>query len=171
MVKAYEAKEAKKNKLKNSSLSTHESRTSMRSTRSSLSAKKSTSQNERSSRSTNRSSPTSRQNRKRVSCHDGIFTEDEDENGYVEKKSMKSGSSKRSRKSTIAIDMKPGVNADVLNTDKLDRIIDVRRNGKTNTVEYHIQLKKAKKAAWIDSDRLMKDYNQQVIKFLEKKYV
>jgi len=77
MVKAFEAEEAKKNKSNDS-----QQRTSNRSTRSSLSSsKKSTNKNERPSRN---SLP--RQQRKRVTSNDSMFSEDEDDNGYFEKK-------------------------------------------------------------------------------------
>jgi len=165
MVKAFEAEEAKKNKLNDS-----QQRTSNRSTRSSLSSsKKSTNKNERPSRN---SLP--RQQRKRVTSNDSMFSEDEDDNGYFEKKLNKSSSSKRSRKSTTDTDITPSIDShdsDVLDTGKLDHIIDVRRNKKTNTIEYNVQVKKIKHPVWIKSDRLTEDYTQQVVDFLEEKYV
>jgi hypothetical protein len=163
MIEAFEAEEAKKMKSNAS-----QGRSSSRTTRSSLaSPKKSTNNNERASRSSNRTSST-RQHHKRSSSNDSIFTEEDDNNGYTEKKS------KRSRKSTTDTETTPSIESqdtEILDTTKLDRIVDVRRNKKTNTVEYHIQVKKVKAPMWIKSDRLTEDYTQEVVDFLEEKYV
>jgi hypothetical protein len=177
VLKAFQAEEAKKSKSDAS-----QRRTSNRTARSSLSSPKtSINKNERHSRSSNRSSST-RQHRKRTSSDENNFTEDEDEdededdndNGYSEKKLSKSASSKRSRKSTTDTDTSSSLDShgsDLLDTAKLDHIIDIRRNKKTNTVEYHIQIKKIKTPGWIQSDRLTEDYTQEVVDFLEEKYV
>jgi len=168
LIKAFEAEQAKKNKSKSSDSNGSERRTSQRSTRSNLSPSK------KSTRTSTRNSQT-RQHNKRESSNDSIFTDDdEDNNGYIRKKLIKSLSSKRVRKITIDTDSTSSIDShdsDILDTTKLDQILDVRRNKKTDTVEYNIQLKKIKKPIWIKSDRLTEDYTQQVVDFLEEKYV
>jgi hypothetical protein len=182
LIKEFEAEEAKKNQSKTSNSNAPQLRTrkSQISTRSSSSPlKKSTNTNERSTRSSNRPSS----NRKRTPSDGSIFTDDgdeddddEDDNGYIEKKLIKSLSSKRLRKNTSDTDTDTtpsidGDDSDILDTTKLDHILDVRRDKKTNTIEYYIQTKKIKKPVWIKSSRLTEDYTQQVIDFLEEKYV
>jgi hypothetical protein len=167
MIKAFEAEQAQKNKSKSTN-----SNTNQRSTRSSSSPKKqSTNKNERSTRSN------VRQHHKRSASNDSILTDDDDEddnNGYIGKKLIQSLSSKRLRKYTTDTDSTPSIDSrdsDILDTTKLDQILDVRRNKKTNIIEYYIQAKKVKKPVWIKSDRLTEDYAQQVIDFFEEKYV
>jgi len=166
-IKAFEAEQAKKNNSKNSNSNGSQLRTSQRSTRSNLSpSKKSTRTSDRNSQK--------RQHNKRESSNDSIFTDDDDDNGYIGKKLIKSLSSKRLRKGTFDTDSTPSIDShdsDILDTTKLDHILDVRRNKKTDTVEYNIQVKKIKKPIWIKSDRLTEDYTQQVVDFLEEKYV
>jgi hypothetical protein len=164
LIKTFEAEQAKKNKSKGSDSNGSERRTSQRSTRSNLSPSK------KSTRTSTRNSQT-RQHNKRESSNDSISTDDdEDYNGKL----IKSLSSKRLRKITIDTDSTPSIDShdsDILDTTKLDQILDVRRNKKTDTVEYNIQVKKIKKPIWIKSDRLTEDYTQQVVDFLEEKYV
>jgi len=183
LIKEFEAEEAKKNQSKTSNSNAPQLRTrkSQISTRSSSSPlKKSTNTNEKSTRSSNRPSS----NLKRTPSDGSIFTDDgdddddddEDDNGYIEKKLIKSLSSKRLRKNTSDTDTDTtpsidGDDSDILDTTKLDHILDVRRDKKTNTIEYYIQTKKIKKPVWIKSSRLTEDYTQQVIDFLEEKYV
>jgi len=171
LIKAFKAEQAKK---KNLNSNPSERRTSQRSTRSNLSpSKQSTNKNERPTRTSNRTS-SARQSLKRAFSNDSSFTDDEYDNGYIEKKLNKSSSSKRSRKSTTDTDITPSIDShdsDILDMAKLDRILDVRRNKKTNIIEYHIEVKKNKKPIWIKSDRLTEDYTQQVVDFLEEKYV
>ncbi|CAF2430684.1 unnamed protein product [Rotaria sp. Silwood2] len=176
LIKQFEGEEEKKNKSRNSNSNESQGHTNTRSTRSSvLTPKQSINKSERSTRSSNRSLPM-RQHNKRASNNDDMFTgnEDENDNGLSEKKSLKSVSSKRSRKNTSDSDSTSSIDSydsDILDISKLDQILDVRRNKKTNTVEYYIQVKKATKPLWINSTRLAEDYNQQVIDFLEEKYV
>jgi len=157
LIKAFEAEQDTKN--------ASQRRTSQRITRSSLSPSKK-SINERPTRT---SKSSARQSLKRAFSNDSIFTDDEYDNGYIEKKSTK-----RSRKSTIDTDTTPSIDShdsDILDSGKLDRILDVRRNKKTNIIEYHIQVKKIKNPVWIKSDRLTEEYAQQVVDFLEEKYI
>ncbi|CAF0753019.1 unnamed protein product [Adineta steineri] len=178
LVKAFEAEHAAKTKT--SSKKT-EARISTRSARSSvLSSKKPTNDNKKRDRS--RSAP-SRTNNKSLTSHNSNFTDDEDENdddddddnnNYLPKKSTRSPASKRLRKSTSDTEVTPSINSndsDILDIAKLDNILDVRRNKKTNTLEYQIQVKKNKKTFWVKSYQLTDDYHQQVIDFLEEKYV
>jgi hypothetical protein len=177
LIKEFEAEEANKKKSHKKKSNASEERTSNRSPRSSLPrSTKSGDKNEKSDRGSNRNSA-ARQLRKRPANTDGYFTEDEsDDDDYVEKKSLKPvvSSSKRTRKNTTDTDItvsSDSHDSDVLDTAKLDRILDVRRDKKSNTIEYHIQLKQIKKPTWSKSDRLTESYSQQVIDFLEEKYV
>jgi hypothetical protein len=159
MIDAFEAEQTKKNEL-----NLLQRRTSKRSTR--FISKNLTNKNGRPTRTSNRNSSTP----KREYSIDSISTDDETDNGYFEKKS----NSKRSRKSTIDTETTSSIDSydsDILDTGKLEQILDVRRNKKIDTVEYYIQLKKIKKPLWINSDRLTEDYTQEVVDFLEDKYV
>jgi hypothetical protein len=166
VIKTFEAEQAKKNESKDVNSNASQGRKSQRTTRSSLSTpKQPINKSER---------PIRISSQKRTYSDDSIITDDEDDNGYIEKKLNKSSSSKRSRKSTSDTEETPSIDSDdsdILDTTKLDNILDVRRNKKTNTIEYHIQVKKVKKTIWIKSDQLTEDYAQQVVDFLEEKYV
>jgi hypothetical protein len=162
MIEEFEDEQSKKDKSKNSD--SRELRTSKRSTRFSFSP--SIKKIERSTRSSNRNSSA----RKRESSSESISTDNEDQNGYIEKKS----NFKRSRKSTIDTETTSSIDSydsDILDMAKLDQILNVRRNTKIDKVEYYIQVKKIKKPVWINSNRLTEDYTQEVIDFLEDKYV
>jgi len=174
LIKAFEAEQAEKNSDSN----TLRTRTSNRSTRSSLLPSKTSTNNvERVIRTSTRNLSTRQQRKRTVSDDDDSYvTEDEDdnENDYVEKKLSRSASSKRSRKSTSDTETTPSIDShdsDILDTAKLETILDARRDKKTNTIEYHIQLKKVKKTVWIKSSILTEDYSQQVIEFLEERFV
>jgi hypothetical protein len=162
MIEEFEDEQNKKDKSKNSD--SRELRTSKRSTR--FSCSPSIKKIERSTRTSNRNSST----RKRESSSESISTDNEDQNGYIEKKS----NFKRSRKSTIDTETTSSIDSydsDILDMAKLDQILNVRRNTKIDKVEYYIQVKKIKKPVWINSNRLTEDYPQEVIDFLEDKYV
>lgn len=162
MIEEFEDEQNKKDKSKNSD--SRELRTSKRSTR--FSCSPSIKKIERSTRSSNRNSSA----RKRESSSESISTDNEDQNGYIEKKS----NFKRSRKSTIDTETTSSIDSydsDILDMAKLDQILNVRRNTKIDKVEYYIQVKKIKKPVWINSNRLTEDYPQEVIDFLEDKYV
>jgi len=160
-------KKRRKKKSDSPKTNTVEPRTSKRTSRISSSPSKNSAKG-------SGSSP-ARQLRKRSSMNHSYATDNDDDDDYVEKKSTKQvSSSKRTRKSTTDSDVTPSIgsqDSDVLDSAKLDRILDVRRDKKTNTVEYHIQLKKIKQPTWAKSDRLTEYYTQQVIDFLEEKYV
>jgi len=86
----------------------------------------------------------------------------------------KKSSPKRARKSTTDTGTTSSIgddDKDVLDMAKLDQILDVRRNKKTDEVEYQIQAKKMKKSVWVSTNQLTEDYSQQVVDFLEEKYV
>ncbi|CAF1244328.1 unnamed protein product [Rotaria sordida] len=163
LIKEFEAEEEKKNKSKNLNSNESQGQINIRSTRSSgiLTPKQSTNKNERYTRRSNRDLPT-RQHNKRVSS-------------YEEKRSSRSATSKRSRKNTTDTDATSSIESydsgDILDISKLDQILDVRRNKQNNTVEYYIQVKNNKKPLWMNSNRLTEDYSQQVVDFLEEKFV
>jgi len=93
-------------------------------------------------------------------------TNDENESG------LKSSSNKRSRKSTSNTSGSINDNSHVIDDAvKLDRILDVRRNKKANTIEYQVQMKKVQKPMWAPIDRLSGSYAQEIIHFLHEKYV
>ncbi|CAF1054517.1 unnamed protein product [Rotaria sordida] len=183
LIKEFEAEEEKKNKSKNLNSNESQGQINIRSTRSSgiLTPKQSTNKNERYTRRSNRDLPT-RQHNKRVSSYEGMFTDDEDDdeedendNGFIEKRSSRSATSKRSRKNTTDTDATSSIESydsgDILDISKLDQILDVRRNKQNNIVEYYIQVKNNKKPLWMNSNRLTEDYSQQVVDFLEEKFV
>ncbi|CAF1162115.1 unnamed protein product [Rotaria sordida] len=163
LIKEFEAEEEKKNKSKNLNSNESQGQINIRSTRSSgiLTPKQSTNKNERYTRRSNRDLPT-RQHNKRVSS-------------YEEKRSSRSATSKRSRKNTTDTDATSSIESydsgDILDISKLDQILDVRRNKQNNIVEYYIQVKNNKKPLWMNSNRLTEDYSQQVVDFLEEKFV
>ncbi|CAF0910774.1 unnamed protein product [Rotaria sordida] len=163
LIKEFEAEEEKKNKSKNLNSNESQGQINIRSTRSSgiLTPKQSTNKNERYTRRSNRDLPT-RQHNKRVSS-------------YEEKRSSRSATSKRSRKNTTDTDATSSIESydsgDILDISKLDQILDVHRNKQNNTVEYYIQVKNNKKPLWMNSNRLTEDYSQQVVDFLEEKFV
>ena len=163
MIKDFEAEQNKKGQPKSSQSS--KSGANKKSARSSSGKK-----TKRLTRTTHRNS-SGQQNQKDESSFESASIDNEGNNGFIEKKS----NSKRSRKSTIDTETASSVdsfsNDDILETAKLDGILDVRRNKKIDTVEYFIQVKKIKKPVWVNSDRLIQNYTQQVINFLEDKYV
>ncbi|CAF4598235.1 unnamed protein product [Rotaria sp. Silwood1] len=169
LIKEFEAgEEENRKKLRSANPNESQGQINVRSTRSSvLTPKQSTNKGERSTRSSNRSLPT-RQHNKRAANHDDMVSEGENDNESIERKSA---SPKRLRKNTNDTDLALSIDSDVLDTSKLDQILDVRRNKKTNMVEYYIQVKKVKKPIWMNSYRLAEDYHQQVIDFLEEQFV
>lgn len=102
-----------------------------------------------------------------------MFSEDEDaiNKSFQEKRSLLPKRSQQSLNDTNKNSSIDNHNTDILDSDKLDHIVDVRRNTKRKTVEYCIQGKKNKKSTWINSSRLAEKYSQQVIDFLEEKYI
>lgn len=54
---------------------------------------------------------------------------------------------------------------------KLEEILDVRREKKRQTIEYSVQAKKSNKSFWISSEELSNDHAQEIVRFLEEKYV
>ncbi|UJR37989.1 hypothetical protein I4U23_030671 [Adineta vaga] len=165
LVKEFEAEQA----------NTSENRTSARSTRSSLPV--STKLNNEDTDSSEDISK--RSSRKRLPSVNSDTSENEDENDhdFVTRAIIKSrASSKRLRNSPPkSKNTKVSIyktDNDMLDLVKIDEILDVRRNKKNNTIEYHIQVKqKDKKSIWVDSNRIKNDYAQEVIDFLEEKYV
>ena len=107
------------------------------------------------------------------SSDNGMLTDDEDDEDYVQKLT-KSPSPRRSQKLSRHSDERRSIDAnetDAINSAKLHQILAVRRGKQAASVEYQVQLKKLKKSLWIPSDRLTEEYAQEVIDFLEERYV
>ena len=103
------------------------------------------------------------------------MTDDEDEELPARKSKQPPTKARPSRKSANDIENSPSYASedgkDILGSNKLEKIVDVRRNKRTETVEYQIQLKKGKKPAWISADELAEAYSQEIVDFLQEKYV
>ncbi|CAF1295864.1 unnamed protein product [Adineta ricciae] len=147
-----------------------ESRQSMRPTRSTLST--STKARQKHDNHSNSSS-------KRSLSVDEDTSEDEDDSDkdFITKARIQSRASNKklrkcSSKTTDSVISVYKTDIDVLDIFKLDEILDVRRNSKDKSIEYEIQLKqKDKKSMWVNADRLKNDYSQEIIDFLQDKFV
>ena len=93
-----------------------------------------------------------------------------DDDGYIARKST----SKRSRESTSdseSTSSTDSYDSDILDMAKLHQIVDVRRNKDTYQVEYNVRLKRIKKSVWVSSRRLIEQYAEEVVDFLEEEFV
>lgn len=157
---------------KRSPPSTPAKRTNKKLKRSTLSpSTKADSRTRRSKRSPARSSSGGRP-RKRSSNDNSLMTDDEDED-FPPKKAKQQP--RRSRKSMNDSENTPSYvtedDNDVFDTAKLEKIIGVRRNKRADLVEYQIQLKKGKKPLWVSAAQLAESYSQEIVDFLQQKYV
>lgn len=147
-----------------------ESRQSLRPTRSTL--PRSTNTRQKHDNDSNSSS-------KRSLSLDEDISEDEDasDKDFITTARIQSRTSnkqlrKSSSKTTDSVISVYKTDTDVLDIFKLDEILDVRRNSKDDSIEYEIQLKqKDKKSMWVNVDRLKDDYPQEIIDFLQDKFV
>lgn len=166
MIEAFEAKEAQDKKPR--------ARPRMKSTGAGVPVSNGT---PRRSRSRSRHSAY-RQEEESPSSDNDMFTDDEDDADYVQKPT-KSPSPRRSQKvsrhsNERHSNERRSMNAnetDAINSAKLQQILAVRRRKQPASVEYQVQLKQLKKSLWIPSDRLTEEYAQEVIDFLEERYV
>jgi len=166
-IKAFEAEQPKtKKSTDNGSSSSKNRQQTARSSRSSSNNQQRGIKNKKSSHS----SSTRTNTRKRpVLNYSDDFTDDEEEE---EEEIIRPSSTKRSRKGTTDSDSVYDNNSShVLDNAQLDRILDVRRNKKANTVDYQVQLKTVHKPVWTTADRLSESYAQEIIRFLQNKYV
>jgi hypothetical protein len=97
------------------------------------------------------------------------MTDDEDEEILPKKQPRRSRKSLNGSENTSPYVMED--EDDVFDTAKLEKIIGVRRVKRGGVVEYQIQLKKGKKPLWISAAKLAESYSQEMVDFLQEKYV
>ncbi|CAF0976436.1 unnamed protein product [Adineta ricciae] len=148
-----------------------ESRQSVRPTRSTLSSA--------STKACQKYDNHSNSSSKRSLSVDENTSEDEDDSdkNFITKARIQSRTSNKklrkcSSKTTDSVISVYKTDIDILDIFKLDEILDVRRNSKDDSIEYEILLKqKDKKSMWVNVDRLKDDYSQEIIDFLQDKFV
>ena len=132
-------------------------------------------ENRRTSRSRSRHS-TTKQRMSNNQANQSLLTDDEEEEDAVvgRKRPNSKASPRRScpsaygkQKGDASSDKK---DEQVLDTVKIESIVDSRRNRLTNQVEYQVHAK-SRKNFWISSDALAKANAEKIIQYFEKNYV